>query len=641
MPRKIRALDIARSPADPVGRKCPVNVVTTDRWGIDDGYHDALGVWRPTTARTREAILAAMGGGADAAATDVRVVRRGERATLDAAGELVLEDGTRLAVRETLPPDLPSGYHELATADRRSTLLVTPGRCQPAPGDAWGWAVQLYAARSHESWGIGDFADLARLARWARSLGARVILANPFHPAVPATEEDPSPYSPSSRRYRNPLYLRIEDVPGASSLGVELEPLAAAGRALNRERRIDRDHVRRLKRDALERLWRRFGGDDAFDRYVRGEGRALTDYAVFVALAERHGTGWREWPSEYRRPDAPAVRRFADAHGERIRFHQWLQWLLDVQLARAAGEIALLHDFPIGVDRNGADAWAWQDVLATDAAVGAPPDRYARHGQNWGLPPFIPHRLRAARYAPFVDTLRGVLRHGGGLRIDHVMGLFRLFWIPGGLEPGDGAYVRYPAEELLAIVAIESERAGALIVGEDLGTVEPGVRERLAGAGILSYRVLWFENDPAARYPALALASVTTHDLPTIAGVWTGADLAGQRAIGLDPNPELFDALRARLAALTGVGAGGPVDDVIAGAYAELATAPSAIVTATLEDALGVEERPNMPGTFGTWPNWSLALPRPLEELERAELPLRIARVLNARQRQAQTGCSK
>ena len=607
--------------------------MSIDRWGIDAGYRDALGVWQPTTARTRDALLATMGvddGDSDGAVA-VRIVRRGEAAAFDGAGELVLEDGTRIFVERSLPADLPSGYHELQTGRRRVTILATPGRCHPPPADAWGWAVQLYAARSRHSWGIGDFADLARLAHWSRTLGARVLLANPFHAAVPAAQEDPSPYAPSSRRYRNPLYLRIEDVPGAAALGAELDRLSAAGRALNAERRIDRDRVRQLKRDALDRLWRRFTTDAEFDRYVATEGATLGDFAVFTTLAEMHGTGWRTWPSEYRRPNTDAVRQFAAAQADRVRYHQWVQWLLDRQLARAGAEIALLQDFPVGVNADGADAWAWQDVLATEAAIGAPPDRYARHGQNWGLPPFIPHRLRATGYAPFVQTLRGVLRHGGGLRIDHVMGLFRLFWIPRGFEPAEGGYVRYPADELLAILAIESERAGAFVVGEDLGTVEAGVRERLADAGILSYRVLWFEEHAAATYPALALASVTTHDLPTIAGVWSGADLVAQRSIGLDPNPEIFDALRARLSRISGVPEGGPVTEVIAGTYAELASAPSVLVTATLEDALAVEERPNIPGTFGTWPNWSLALPNPLEGLEQADLPRRIASTLNSR----------
>jgi 4-alpha-glucanotransferase len=607
-----------------------------DRSVIADGYEDTSGTWRPTSDATRAAIVDAMGIVAATHSGDhadaVRVIRKGTVLDPGEPAELVLEDGARLPISGALPSDVPLGYHELRLlrSERVARLIVSPGRCHPPPVAAWGWAAQLYAARSRASWGIGDFADLVRLGRWSRDLGADVLLVNPFHAAVPATPEDPSPYSPSSRRYLNPLYLRVEDVPGANALGPDLEILARAGRALNAKRRIDREAVRSLKRDALERLWRGFGGHRDFDGYVRAEGRELVDFAVFTALAETHTGGWRGWPAEYRRPDHPAVRRFADAHAERVRFHQWVQWLLDVQVRAAAREIALVHDLPVGVDAGGADAWAWQDALATDAAVGAPPDRYAREGQNWGLPPFIPHRLRAQRYEPFIAMLRGVLRHGGGVRIDHVMGLFRLFWIPRGFGAADGAYVRYPADDLLAILALESQRAGAFVVGEDLGTVEHGVRERLADAGVLSYRVLWFESDPS-RYPALALASVTTHDLPTVAGIWRGTDVMAQRSIGLEPSEAIFEGLRKNLSTLSGVPEGGPVDDVIAGTYRALAEAPSTIVTATLEDALAVEERPNMPGTVGTWPNWSLALPEPLDTLVDAPLPRRVAEALRAR----------
>jgi len=249
------------------------------------------------------------------------------------------------------------------------------------------------------------------------------------------------------------------------------------------------------------------------------------------------------------------------------------------------------------------------------------------------LPPFVPHRLAAHGYEPFIQTIRAGLRHAGGLRIDHVMGLFRLFWVPRGSTPHDGAYVRYPADDLLAIVALESQRAGAIIVGEDLGTVEAGVRERLADHAILSYRVVWFEPEPPARYPELALAAVTTHDLPTIAGVWTGADLEAQAATGREPNRAVLAETRERLRGMIGVAGDAPVDDVIERVHARLGQAPSVIVTATLDDALGVAERPNMPGTVDEWPNWSLALPEPLEAIEQAELPRAIARALGESRR--------
>jgi 4-alpha-glucanotransferase len=507
-------------------------------------------------------------------------------------------------------------------------LIVAPGRC-PLPRRGWGWAAQLYATRSTQSWGIGDLADLRRLGRWARRLGAHLLLINPLSAPLPLATQQASPYCASSRRFLNPLYLRVEDVPGAEALGPELERVAALGRALNRDRIIDRGRVFALKMEALERLWARGAGrDPAFDRYVSSSGASLREFAIFSALSERYGGGFRVWPEAYRRPDGPAVAAFAAARAERVRFHQWLQWCLDGQLARASAETPVMQDLPIGVDPDGADAWAWQDALATGATVGAPPDRYVRRGQDWGLPPFVPHRLRALGYQPFVETIRAALRHAGGLRIDHVMGLFRLFWIPGGLPPAEGGYVRYPADDLLSIVALESHRAGAVVVGEDLGTVEAGVRERLAQYGVLSYRVLWFEDDPPSTYPESAMAAVTTHDLPTIAGLWTGADIAEQRALGLEPNETAIEAVRKRLAATTGATGKTPIDDVVDATHRRLAEAPSLLITATLDDALAVAERPNVPGTTDERPNWSIALPATLETLETAPLALRIATAL-------------
>jgi 4-alpha-glucanotransferase len=561
----------------------------TDCWGIDDGYEDVTGTWRAISPRTHEAILSAMG--------------RPDPTEAPQAGPVVLPE-IRAASRCHLPPDLRT----------------------------WGWAVQLYAARSRESWGMGDLADLRRLARWSSGLGAGVLLLNPLYASVPRIPEDPSPYSPSSRLYLNPLYLRIEEVPGAQELGAEVAKLGAAGRALNHERVVDRDAVARLKRQALDALWQRFRGDPAFDRYCAEEGEPLRSFAIFSTLAERHPGPWTEWPADSRHPESPAVERFAAAQATRVRFHQWMQWLLDQQLARAAREMPLVLDFPIGVDPDGADAWRWQDVIATGARIGAPPDPYNARGQEWGLPPFVPHRLRARAYAPFVQAIRATLRHAGGLRIDHVMGLFRLFWVPRGLAPTDGGYVRYPADELLELVALESQRAGAFVVGEDLGTVERGVRERLAARLVLSSRVMWFERDHPERYPELAMASVTTHDLPTIAGVWSGADGREQAKLGLAVNIEGHAAIQRRLATLAGVPEGGAVARVIEGAYRALAAAPSRVLIATLDDALAAEERPNIPGTTTIErPNWSIPLPLPLEGLEAAALPRAIAGALAQR----------
>jgi len=361
----------------------------TDMWGIDNGYEDALGVWRETPPATRSALLAAMD--VDPAQSGpppespVRVLRPGQALQLEQPAELRLEDGTASRVDAALPPDLPLGYHELRALDGGATvsIIVSPGRCYlPADWHTWGWAVQLYALRSAESWGMGDLGDLRRLGQWsATDLGAGILLINPLHAVTPVIPQQPSPYFPSSRRFRNVLYLRIEEVPGAAEGGIELEPLVAVGRALNRERYIDRDAIFRLKMQALGRLWSRFGGDPAFDRYCYEQGDALRQFAIFCALAEHYSRGWQAWPAEYRRPDAPVVATFAAERADRVRFHQWLQWLLDAQLARAAAELPVMQDLPIGVDPNGADAWAWQDVLATDVTVGAPPDKYNTLGQ--------------------------------------------------------------------------------------------------------------------------------------------------------------------------------------------------------------------------------------------------------------------
>jgi 4-alpha-glucanotransferase len=610
--------------------------MTTDAWGITDGFHDISGVWHATSAESRALIRDAMeAAGALMTGAPGRVLRAGATTDLDGEAELTLEDGAVLRVAGRLPPDLPLGYHRLRRLgdDHDGPLIVTPTRCHlPEGTKLWGWAAQLYAARSTESWGIGDLADLRRLAHWSASaLGAGMLLINPLAAPTIVPPLQPSPYYPSSRRFRHPIYLRVEEVPGADTASLDLGGLAAAGRALNETRRIDRDAVWKLKSEALERLWAAFGGATRFEEYRRAQGRALRDFATFCVLAEQHGGGWQRWPEPYRRPDSAAASGVAVEHADRIGFHEWLQWNLDEQLARAAPALRLMQDLPIGVDPGGADAWAWQDVLTTGASVGAPPDRYNVDGQDWGLPPFVPTRLAARGYEPFIQTIRAALRHAGGLRIDHVMGLFRLFWVPRGRTPHEGAYVRYPADDLLAIVALESQRAGAIIVGEDLGTVEAGVRERLAEHAILSYRVVWFEPEAPARYPELALAAVTTHDLPTIAGLWTGADIDAQVAMGRGGNRAGFDEMRERLRRMTDVAPDAPVDAVIERAHERLAEAPSVIVTATLEDALAVVERPNMPGTVDEWPNWSIALPEPLEALENATLPRTIARALSRR----------
>lgn len=600
----------------------------TDRYGIDALYRDADGRLRrvPRAARER---LAEIIGEPQSGAPAVAVVGPDDARSLR-AGRVLLEDGGAIAV----PGDekLPLGYHELERADgSRSTLIVAPQRCHlPTDWRAWGVAAQLYASRSRRSWGIGDFDDLGRLGRFAATTGADFVLVNPLGAVAPTLPQQPSPYFPASRRFLNPLYLSVERAPGAGAARDAVATARRACRTLNAQRLIDRDAVWRHKRAALEAIFVASSPPAAFEEWRAGKGAALETFEAWCVLCERHGPRWRSWPARDARPDRSVVARVRREHAGRARFHAWLQWLATDQLARAGRDVALFHDLPVGVDPDGFDAWCFQDELALDAAIGAPPDAFNARGQDWGLPPFVPWKLTAARYAPFIETIRAAFSSGRGLRIDHVMGLFRLWWIPRGEDPAHGAYVRYPASDLLGIVALESQRAGAVVVGEDLGTVEEAVRDELRARDLLSYRLLWFEDDPPRRWPKTAMAAVTTHDLPTVAGLWTGRDVARQRKLGLEPNVEGTAAIRRRLARRAGLRAGAPVDDAVRGAYRLLAESPATLLTATLEDMVGEERRPNVPGADDLRPNWSLALEEPLEEVTVSPLARDVARSLDA-----------
>jgi 4-alpha-glucanotransferase len=609
--------------------------MATDPWGIDDGYFDVHGHWHATPPQTRAALRAAMGDSGGAGVPPVAehplwVVRTGSAEPLLGPCELRLEDGSEHRAEGTLPPDLPLGYHELDPLDGgpHTRLIVTPGRCH-LPDDlrAWVLSVQLPACRSGESWGIGDLADLRALGTWAAGRGAGMVAVNPLHAPLPIDRVEPSPYFPSSRRWSSPLALRIEALPGAAGHPA-VEELAARGRDLNGGPLVDRDAVWALKRRALDLLWQEQGPDLRFERWREALGDELETYARFCALAEHHGVGWRDWPAAHRHPAGAGVGRFAAAHAERVAFWAWVQFLVDDQMARAEEPVPLLTDLAIGVDPDGADAWALQDLLAMDVRVGAPPDEFNRAGQDWGLPPLVPHALRAEGYGPLAALWRAALGRGGGLRIDHVMGLFRLFWIPPGGGPADGTYVRYRGDELLAVLAIESARAGAVVVGEDLGTVEPEVRHALGEAAVLSYRLAWFEEAPPEHYPGQAMAAITTHDLPTVAGVWSGDDAADQRAAGIEPDLDALERLKGKLIGLTGLPGDAAVEDVIVAVHRRLAAAPSALVAATLEDTLALRQRPNLPGTTEERHNWSLTLPVPLADVFTDPLVARVVAAL-------------
>jgi 4-alpha-glucanotransferase len=622
--------------------------------GVSSRFRLANGRWNEVGPETLEAVLAAMGvdptGSADRGgppAPAVMVARRGrEVAWTPPPGSLVvLESGEERKPPARLPGDLPLGWHRLVHPGGERRLVVAPAACHlpdwlDRGGRARGWAAQLYALRSRQSWGIGDLGDLARLAGGPDR--PDFVLLSPLHQA-PATVD--SPYYPSSRMFRNPLYLEVEAVPEVGALPApereRLSGLAAAGRALTGERLLDRVAAWRCKDQALRACWDalRLRPEQltAFERW-RAATPDVEVFACFCALQRERPDDWHAWPAELRHPGSPAVAAWRAAHPEEVGYHAYLQWLLDEQLeaaSRQAGgaeRLGIVNDLAVGFDPGGFDAWLTQDQLAPGVTVGAPPDLLGPQGQDWALPAFVPRRLAEAGYEPFARTLRAGMAHAGGLRLDHVMGLFRLFWIPPGASPSQGTYVRYPADDLLGVLALESYRAGALVIGEDLGTVEEGVRERLATERVLSYRLVWFERERgggrrrAAHYPRLALAAVTTHDLPTAAGWLRGDDLRELAAIGVVPPDQLAAQAEAQeaerrelyqLLEAEGVLAKGErsVAEVVAALHAFLARTPAMLVAATLEDAVLSPQRPNVPGTTTERPNWRIPLPVLLEDL--------------------------
>jgi 4-alpha-glucanotransferase len=586
---------------------------STDPWGIDAVWLDDSDEEHTVSPETVQQLREVIGHPpVDLLDTAPIVARPGDVLEIH-GGEVACEDGSTRAVDGHLPEDFPLGYHRVRTPDGRDRrLIVSPGRCWlPEGWRGWGWAVQLYGVRSEGSWGIGDLADLRALREMAAAQGAGFLLVNPLHAVAPTAVQEASPYLPATRRFRNPLYLRVAEVPGADA--VELD--TAAGRELNDGELVDRDAIWALKRRALQQVFDAAGFEERpFRDWWWHQGQPLQDWATWCALADEHGPDWQSWPEELRDPRGDGARAFAAEHEPQVAFHAWLQWAVDLQLRSATEGMTVIQDLPIGVAGGGADAWAWQDVLAQGVSVGAPPDAFNGLGQDWGSPPLVPWRLQRAEYEPFIQSIRATMAGAGGLRVDHVMGLFRLWWVPVEGGPKQGAYVRYPYEDMLDIVALESHRAQAIVVGEDLGVVEDGVREAMAEHGILSYKVLYFEDDEPAEWPATAMAAVTTHDLPTIAGLWTGADLAEQREHELGSDADLQRGRTSLLEHLGDVPEGSEPAQVVEQAYRRLAGAPCTLLSATLEDALGVERRPNMPGTTDR-PNWSLPLSVRVEDL--------------------------
>lgn len=562
------------------------------------------------------------------------------------------EVGDRLIGEATfeLPGDLPLGYHRLyiqaGSAEASTALIVVPAKLELPPRlggkRTWGLATQLYSVASERSWGVGDLTDLSDLAVWSgASYGAGYILVNPLHAAAPIAPLEPSPYLPTSRRYVNPLYLRPEAIPefaDAPHRGRMRKSRAKLRDGALHAELIDRDTAWDVKRAVLKnvyRVGRSAGRQLAYAAYRERQGRSLDDFAIWCALAEAHGPDWHEWPEALDHPESPAVADFAVKHADAVDFHRWLQWQLDDQLAtaqsaaqRSGMELGIMHDLAVGVDPNGADAWALQDVLALGVTAGAPPDEFNQLGQDWSQPPWRPDQLVEQGYQPFRAMVNAVLRHAGGVRVDHIIGLFRLWWIPKGSLPTEGTYVRYDHEAMIGILALEAHRAAAVVVGEDLGTVEPWVRDYLSERGLLGTSILWFELDrdggggplQAQRWREQCLSSVTTHDLPPTAGYLAGEHVRLRQQLGLLTRPvdeELADD-RAEQAAwvdeLRRVGLLGEkpgVDETVLALYRYLGRTPSRLLCLSLADAVGEMRTQNQPGTTDEYPNWRVPLGGP------------------------------
>jgi 4-alpha-glucanotransferase len=629
---------------------------------------DALGVDAADAEKARAALAAHRAAERERPVPPCVVLREGDLAEVEVRVQAPIEvrldteegDQQSLECSEraghacvTLPAGLPLGYHTLHVAGSDGTastpVIVTPAtldlRTTLGEERVWGLTAQLYSVRSGASWGVGDLADLARLSSWAGAeLTADFVLVNPLSAAEPVAPMEPSPYLPSSRMFGNPLYLRVEEIPEYAAL----PPAARATidslrqdvhRALDDRDTIDRDVAWTHKAAALRLVHhapRSPERDAAYRAFVRREDTPLRDFATWNAIAELHGAEWDRWPDDLRRAESTAVAAFRSEHSDDVDFHSWLQWMLDAQLETAQRaavstgmRIGVMHDLAVGVHRYGADAWRLQHALAQRVSAGAPPDAFNQVGQDWSQPPWRPDRLADLGYAPFRDLIRRLLRHAGALRVDHIIGLFRLWWIPEGEPPDRGTYVRYDHEALIGILALEAQRAGGVAVGEDLGNVEPSAREFLAGRGIVGTSILWFERDrggrpiPAEQWRELCLASVVTHDLPPTTGYLEGDHVELRHRLGLltrpvaeERNADAADR-QSWLDVLADAGLlapGADVEETVIALHRYLARSPARMLGVALSDAVGDRRTQNQPGTHHEYPNWRVPLTGPAGE---------------------------
>ncbi len=615
--------------------------------GIATTYHDQMDEERAASPETLRPILAAMGLAATTddeaedqlaelkAARDARhvplwtVVEAGAPGKLPLANEarrwrLQLEDGTELSgVADESPPPLPVGYHTLAAGGDVAMVLAVPPT-PPLPDRAWGLTLPLYGLRPPSRGGIGDYSDLARASEGLARQGAAFVGMNPVHAGFLEDANANSPYSPSHRRRLNVLHVAVAVAQDQAADG----PL------------IDYAAARSSKLDALETAFRSFekaGGDPRFEAWLRDQDDTLHTFAVHQVLSETFGPYWNEWPKDFHAPDSSAVATFAAGTLDRVRLHAFLQWQAETQLldaavsAREAGmTYGLYLDLAVGTHPHGAETWSEPEAFARGVSLGAPPDAFSADGQNWGLAPFNPRALALDGFRPLIDTLRTQLRYARLLRIDHILGFDRAFWVP---PDAPGSYVRMPKAAMLAVARIEAHRAGAVIIGEDLGNVPQGLPEDLANAGLLGCRVAMFERDGdgAFRDPETweprALASFGTHDLPTYLGWRSARDIEWRQKVGDIDRRTARRACAAREAdvAAFDLAAGGADTDAM---HAHLARTSSALVAVQIEDVMGLVEQPNLPGTVDEHPNWRRRLPETPEALGRDQRVAHVAEIM-------------
>jgi 4-alpha-glucanotransferase len=562
--------------------------------------------------------------------------------------------------------DRPLGYYTLTVRCRIHSeeisgsmrLIITPDNCYMPEHNTWGISINLYALRSQKNWGCGNLTDLDHFVTWVdKELCGGFVGINPLHVIPNRMPYGISPYSSTSRLYRNFIYLDMENVLNTSPEGRTLLSDPKFNRKLEQLRNydlIDYEGVSAVKLEALRTAFlvfhdvhikNRTKEAEEFEEYVKSEGTALKSYATFMALEEylrKENQGlfrWQDWPRKYRDPQSSAVKEFQTSNSLDVLFYQYIQWQVDKQLSKVAESaknmaVGLYNDLAVGSAGEGSDAWSYPEVFAFGLAAGAPPDAFNMNGQNWGFPPLIPEILRESGYELFIKTIRHNLQYAGALRIDHALGLFRLFWIPEGMMPHEGTYVRYPYEELFRIIALESVRNKAVIISEDLGTIGEEVREALQRFGMLSYRLFYFERDwttrtflPPDAYPEMALTAVTTHDLPTLRGFWLGRDIDVKTELNLYPNDDarVFDIETRRkdkelmISTLKkhlqwepdkkSVTDNEISQELFLAIHAYLARTPCRMVAVSLDDVISVLDQQNMPGTIDTHPNWRQKTP--------------------------------